>query len=177
MQDYYEPQDSISIQTRDYKGTFELSERRNRSYRLVSATYAYHTRHHQKHVDNCNSAIECTELEDAKPEELFQRTSLVTDVVLKRGGQVYNHSLFWSSFSLHRNNEPKGGLAESIDEHFCSFQNFITEFASAAGSQFGSGCAGLVGENDHLIIASTPNHINPLINNTELSKTILSWLE
>ncbi len=64
--------------------------------------------------------------------------------------------------------KPKGGgksnerLLNKIIADFGSFENFVAEFKTAATSQFGSGWASLVLENNQLKVTRIGNAENPL---------------
>ena len=59
---------------------------------------------------------------------------------------------------------PNGELAEAINNEFESFDQFKTDFAKAAATQFGSGWAWLcVHKDGKLEICATANQDNPLM--------------
>ena len=59
--------------------------------------------------------------------------------------------------------EPRGGLADAINEAFGSFDDFKAAFAKAGATRFGSGWAWLcVGSDGKLVVTSTPNQDNPV---------------
>jgi Fe-Mn family superoxide dismutase len=64
--------------------------------------------------------------------------------------------------------EPTGKLAEAINKTFGSFEEFKTQFASAAATRFGSGWAWLVVHDNNLIVTSTPNQDNPTMDIAEV---------
>jgi superoxide dismutase, Fe-Mn family len=148
------------------------------AYKLAQLDYAYdalepyidretmelhHSKHHQKYVDSFNNAVKDTIWQDKTPEEIFPVISKVPDAVANNAGQVYNHNLFWKSMAPFRNSLPIGPLSESIHKQFGSIDAFQKEFFQVAASQFGSGWAWLLKQGDRLIITSTSNHINPLM--------------
>jgi Fe-Mn family superoxide dismutase len=59
-------------------------------------------------------------------------------------------------------------LADDINETFGSFDKFKEEFAKAAVSRFGSGWAWLVVSEGKLVITSTPNQDNPIMDVAEV---------
>ena len=60
--------------------------------------------------------------------------------------------------------EPTGELASAIKGAFGSFQEFKSQFSTAAATRFGSGWAWLVKKSDgSLMVTSTPNQDNPLM--------------
>ena len=71
----------------------------------------------------------------------------LTGAVRNNGGGYYNHCLFWSILNPQGGGNPTGQIAEAINKHFDSFENFKDKFSSAAASQFGSGWAWLCAQN------------------------------
>ena len=61
------------------------------------------------------------------------------------------------------NNAPSGELANAINAAFGSFEDFQKAFADAAVNQFGSGWAWLSVQDGKLVVSSTPNQDNPLM--------------
>jgi Fe-Mn family superoxide dismutase len=72
---------------------------------------------------------------------------------------------------------PSGELAKSIDKHFGSFESFKEQFSNAAATRFGSGWAWLVKKGDDLVITSTPNQDNPLMDIAEVKGTPILGLD
>ena len=67
----------------------------------------------------------------------------IRTAVRNQGGGHYNHSLFWQMLKKD-GGEPKGALAQAIDQQFGSFSAFKEDWTKAAVGQFGSGWAWLV---------------------------------
>ncbi|SMO40885.1 superoxide dismutase, Fe-Mn family [Gracilimonas mengyeensis] len=138
----------------------------------------HHTKHHQGYTNKFNNAIEGTDLEDQDIEEIFSSVSKHSTAVRNNGGGFYNHSLFWSILAPNAGGSPDGELAEAIDKAFGSFDAFKEEFASAAGSRFGSGWAWLIVNADgELEITSTPNQDNPLMDVADVQGTPILGLD
>ena len=72
------------------------------------------------------------------------------------------HSLFWKNLALPNQGggEPKGALAEKINQEFGSFERFKKEFSQAALSVEGSGWAALIfdKESQRLLIMQIEKH-------------------
>jgi len=64
--------------------------------------------------------------------------------------------------------QPEGDLQKAIVATFGSYQNFKEAFTKAALTRFGSGWAWLVKQGDGLVISSTPNQDNPLMDLAEV---------
>lgn len=131
----------------------------------------HHGKHHQAYVGKLNDAIAGTELEGQSIEELMSNVSKHSTAVRNNGGGHFNHSLFWSVMSPNGGGEPTGKLAEAINKTFGSFEEFKTQFASAAATRFGSGWAWLVVHDNNLVVTSTPNQDNPTMDIAEVKGT------
>lgn len=131
----------------------------------------HYTKHHAGYVSKLNAAVEGTELEGKSFEELFASVSKYSPAVRNNGGGAYNHDLFWTIMGPNKGGEPSGELAEAINSAFGSFEKFKDEFANAAATRFGSGWAWLVVSNGKLVVTSTPNQDNPLMDIAEVKGT------
>ena len=137
----------------------------------------HHGKHHQAYVGKLNDAIAGTELEGQSIEELMSNVSKHSAAVRNNGGGHFNHTLFWSVMSPNGGGEPTGKLAESINKTFGSFEEFKTQFASAAATRFGSGWAWLVVHDNNLVVTSTPNQDNPTMDLAEVKGTPILGLD
>ena len=132
----------------------------------------HHGKHHQAYVTNLNKALEGTDAAKLSIEDLCKNISKYAVAVRNNGGGHYNHSLFWSILSPNGGGEPTGDLAVAILNTFGSFAEFKTKFAEAGTTRFGSGWAWLsVTSDKKLVISSTPNQDNPLMDVTEVKGT------
>lgn len=89
--------------------------------------------------------------------------SSYSTAVRNNGGGHYNHDLFWNIMSPGGSSSPSGALLDAINASFDSFDNFKEQFSNAALTRFGSGWGWLVEQNGKLVIGSTPNQDNPLM--------------
>ena len=137
----------------------------------------HHGKHHQAYVGKLNDAIAGTELEGQSIEELMSNVSKHSAAVRNNGGGHFNHTLFWSVMSPNGGGEPTGKLAEAINKTFGSFEEFKTQFASAAATRFGSGWAWLVVHDNNLVVTSTPNQDNPTMDIAEVKGTPILALD
>lgn len=126
------------------------------------------TKHHGAYTSNLNSAITGTPAENRTIEEIMSKISSLPVAVRNNGGGFYNHNLFWELMSPMGGNSPTGKLMDAIIKDFQSFENFKIEFAKAAIGRFGSGWAWLVKQENKLLITSTPNQDNPLMDVAEV---------
>ncbi|PLX10591.1 MAG: superoxide dismutase [Marinilabiliales bacterium] len=162
------------------------------SFKLPELDYAYnalephidartmeihHTKHHQAYVNKLNDAISGTSLEGKSLEDIMSNISSASAGVRNNGGGHFNHSLFWKVLSPNGGGEPEGELKDAINSAFGSFENFKDQFSNAAATRFGSGWAWLVKTNSGLVITSTPNQDNPLMDVAEVQGTPILGLD
>ncbi|SMC69059.1 superoxide dismutase [Pedobacter africanus] len=132
----------------------------------------HHGKHHQAYVTNLNKALEGKPEANQSIEEIVKNISKFPVAVRNNGGGHYNHSLFWEVIGPNKGGEPKGELADAINTAFGSFAEFKTKFAEAGATRFGSGWAWLsVGADKKLVVSSTPNQDNPLMDIAEVKGT------
>ncbi len=128
----------------------------------------HHSKHHGGYTKKLNSAIEGTPLAGKPIEDILKEVSKHPAGVRNNGGGYYNHNLFWENMAPNAGGKPSGDLAKAIDKHFGSFDDFKDKFSQAAASRFGSGWAWLINRQGELIITSTPNQDNPLMDVAEV---------
>lgn len=132
----------------------------------------HHGKHHQAYVTNLNKALEGKPEANQSIEEILKSISKFPAAVRNNGGGHYNHSLFWEVIGPNKGGEPKGELADAINAAFGSFADFKTKFAEAGATRFGSGWAWLsVDADKKLVVSSTPNQDNPLMDIAEVKGT------
>ena len=128
----------------------------------------HHGKHHAAYITNLNAAIAGTEADNMSIEDLCKNISKYPVAVRNNGGGHYNHSLFWVLMTPGGMKAPTGDLASAITSTFGSFDEFKSKFAAAGTTRFGSGWAWLVVSEGKLVIGSTPNQDNPLMDLSEL---------
>ena len=131
----------------------------------------HHDKHHAGYTNNLNAAVEGTELAGKSIEELLTGVSKLSTAVRNNGGGFYNHNLYWDVIAPGGANAPTGVLSDAINESFQSLENFQEAFTKAALTRFGSGWAWLVLQNNKLVVSSTPNQDNPLMDVAEVQGT------
>ena len=138
----------------------------------------HYSKHHAAYTANLNKAVEGTPLEGKSIEEIFAGISSQPAAVRNNGGGFYNHNLFWAMMAPNAGGEPTGELLKAINGAFGSFADFKTKFSTAAATRFGSGWAWLVKQADgSLVVTSTPNQDNPLMDIAEVKGTPLLTLD
>ncbi|MGF1584937.1 MAG: superoxide dismutase [Bacteroidales bacterium] len=128
----------------------------------------HHTKHHAAYTNNLNAAVENTELDGKSIEEIMNNVSKYSVAVRNNGGGFYNHNLFWEVMGPNGGGEPTGELMSAIKSEFGSFETFKDEFSKAAATRFGSGWAWLVVRDGKLVVSSTANQDNPLMDIAEV---------
>ena len=124
----------------------------------------HHGKHHAGYTNKLNAAIAGTDLEGKTIENILKNLDMNNAAVRNNGGGYFNHSLFWEIMGPNCGGRPEGQLAASIEKDFGSFDEFKSNFSSAAGTRFGSGWAWLcVDLNGGLEVCSTANQDNPLM--------------
>jgi len=129
----------------------------------------HHDRHHNTYVTNLNAALEGhADLQGKSIEDLIANLDAVPEsirtAVRNNGGGHANHSLFWLIMSPNGGGQPKGKLADAINNELGGFDKFKEEFTKAGATRFGSGWAWLsVDKNGKLVVSSTPNQDSPIM--------------
>ena len=124
----------------------------------------HHSKHHNGYTTNLNNAVSGTPMAQQSIEEILKNLNLDNKAVRNNGGGYYNHRLFWNIMSPDGGGSPNGELAEAINNEFDSFDQFKSDFAKAAATQFGSGWAWLcVHKGGKLEVCATANQDNPLM--------------
>ncbi|MCU0453634.1 MAG: superoxide dismutase [Bacteroidetes bacterium] len=131
----------------------------------------HHGKHHAAYVTNLNKALEGAEHGSKSLEELMGMISKLPAAVRNNGGGHWNHSAFWQWMKPNGGGSPSGDLAAAINRDFGSFDKFKELFANAGMTRFGSGWAWLVKQGEKLVVSSTPNQDNPLMDIAEVKGT------
>lgn len=137
----------------------------------------HHDKHHAGYVNNLNKAVEGTEMATKSLDELVMNVSKYPVAIRNNGGGHWNHSLFWTLMKQNGGDEPTGVLADAIKSSFGSFAEFKTQFSNAGATRFGSGWAWLVVQNGKLVVGSTPNQDNPLMDVSDFKGTPVLGLD
>ncbi|KOH42559.1 superoxide dismutase [Sunxiuqinia dokdonensis] len=156
------------------------------SFELPKLSYAYdaleplidartmeihHSKHHAAYTSKLNDAVNGTELEGKSIEELLANVSKHSTAVRNNGGGFYNHNLYWEIMAPGGATQPEGDLLKAITDSLGSVDKFKDAFANAAATRFGSGWAWLVKQGDSLVVSSTPNQDNPLMDVADVKGT------
>lgn len=131
----------------------------------------HYTKHAAAYTKNLNEAVLAEYKKQANPgiEKLLNEISNYSQKMRNNAGGHYNHELFWQLMTPKANTLNDGDLSKAIISDFGSAEAMKKRFEDAAKSRFGSGWAWLVKTTDNkLVIGSTPNQDNPLMNVSEL---------
>ncbi|WP_339739905.1 superoxide dismutase [uncultured Sunxiuqinia sp.] len=131
----------------------------------------HHSKHHAAYTSKLNDAVNGTELEGKSIEELLGNVSKHSTAVRNNGGGFYNHNLYWEIMAPGGASQPEGELLKAITDSLGSVDKFKDAFANAAATRFGSGWAWLVKQGDSLVVSSTPNQDNPLMDVADVKGT------
>ena len=107
----------------------------------------------------------------------MKNISKASAAVRNNGGGHYNHSLFWKVMKPGGGGLPSGDLAAAINRDFGSFDTFKEQFNNAGATRFGSGWAWLLVHDGKLVVTSSPNQDNPLMDVAEVKGTPILGLD
>ncbi len=141
----------------------------------------HYSKHAAAYAKNLNEAVgaENVNTQQTTVEQLLAGISKYSVKMRNNAGGHYNHELFWKCMApSSASGMPSGKLKDAIEKDFGSFAAFQTGFNEAAKTRFGSGWAWLVMSTDKkLIIGSTPNQDNPLMDVSALKGMPLFGLD
>ncbi len=126
--------------------------------------------HYNKHAaaysKNVKEAAKEEGVDMGRPlEEVLGSITKFSAKMRNNAGGHYNHEMFWKLLKANSGSKPQGAFLSTIERDFSTLDNFKEKFSAAAKSKFGSGWAWLVyTKNKQLVITSTSNQDNPLMN-------------
>ena len=136
----------------------------------------HHSKHHNAYVTNLNNAVVGTDAESKSIEDICKEISKYPAPVRNNGGGHYNHSLFWTILS-GTPSSPSAKLEAAIAADLGGMDKFKEEFNKAATTRFGSGWAWLSVKDGKLVVSSTPNQDNPLMDVADVKGTPILGLD
>lgn len=140
----------------------------------------HYTKHAAAYAKNLADAVAAENVDTAKMklEDVLKNISKYSMKMRNNAGGHYNHEMFWEIMSPKADRQTAGKLNDAILRDFGSMEAFKTQFADAAKNRFGSGWAWLVLTNDKkLVVSSTPNQDNPLMDIAEVKGQPLLGLD
>lgn len=126
----------------------------------------HHDKHHQAYITKLNEAVaKEASLQKMSLEQLVKNISKhpesVKTAIRNHGGGHWNHSFFWTL--LKTNTKPTANMEKAINESFSSMEQFKKDFEKASMGVFGSGWAWVIKDGNKLVITTTANQDNPLM--------------
>lgn len=128
----------------------------------------HYDRHHRAYFNNLIAATQDTPLADENITNILANVSQHSPAVRNNGGGYYNHNIYWNCMSGSSSGKPTGELATAIDKDFGSFDKLKEQMTQAGITRFGSGFAWLIVKDGKLVVTSTPNQDNPLMDVAEV---------
>ena len=134
----------------------------------------HYSKHAAAYASNLRDAAKEEGVDTAQPlEQVLANISKYSTKMRNNGGGHYNHELFWSILgqpaAAGPEAGPEGALLKAIKTSFGSYEAFVSQFEAAAKTRFGSGWAWLlVDATGKLVVSSTPNQDNPLMDVAEV---------
>lgn len=128
----------------------------------------HYRKHHQAYIDTLNAALKpYPSLQGKSAEELCREVATLPEeirgVVRNAGGGHWNHTRFWAWMTPKSSGPPFGRVADAINTSFGNLTAFKEAFSRAATGVFGSGWTWLVKDGSRLVLMTTPNQDNPLM--------------
>lgn len=146
---------------------------------ISSTTIGFHYgKHHRAYVDNLNKAIGGTELANKSLEDVVKATAADPSrvAIFNNAAQDWNHTFYWSGMRPNGGGVPPGAIADRIKDAFGDYTKFRQEFVDAAVTQFGSGWAWLVQDQDKkLKVLKTANADTPMAHGMNCLLTCDVW--
>ncbi len=127
-----------------------------------------HGKHHAAYVNNLNAALEKhPELQGKSAEDLIKDLNALPEgiraAVRNNGGGHVNHTMFWQLMGPNGGGAPTGKVADAINGAFGSFDAFKEQMNKGGATRFGSGWVWLVDAGGRLVVESTANQDNPMM--------------
>ncbi len=131
----------------------------------------HYSKHHAAYVNNLNKAIKAAALEGKSLEEIFKNVSTYGDAVRNNSGGHFNHRFFWKVLSPIKS-QPSEKLKKDIENTFGDMDKFKKMMNAEGLARFASGWVWLVVTPEKkLVICSTPNQDNPLMDIAQVKGT------
>ncbi len=129
----------------------------------------HYGKHHKGYYKKFLNALEGTPVKGKSLTYILSNIDKYDAGVRNNAGGYYNHWVYWDNMSTEGGGKPGKILRDEITSAFGTWDNFVSEFNDAAGSQFGSGWAWLIlTKEGELEITNTPNQDNPLMSITDM---------
>ncbi len=128
----------------------------------------HHGKHHAAYVNNLNAALkDHGDLQSKSAEDLIKDLAVLPEsirtAVRNNGGGHVNHTMFWQIMGPKGGGAPTGKVADAINGAFGSFDAFKEQMNKGGATRFGSGWVWLVDAGGKLVVESTANQDNPMM--------------
>lgn len=140
----------------------------------------HYTKHAAAYAKNLADAAvtENVNTQQQSIQDLLRNISKYSPKMRNNAGGHFNHELFWKLMTPNSAGRPQGKLAAALDSAFGSFDAFKSQFSDAGKNRFGSGWAWLTKTYEgKLVVSSTPNQDNPLMDVAEVKGIPLLGLD
>ena len=140
----------------------------------------HHGKHHAAYVNNLNAALEKhPDLQGRTAEDLIKDLNALPEAirtaVRNNGGGHVNHTMFWQLMGPKGGGAPTGRVADAINGAFGSFDAFKEQMNKGGATRFGSGWVWLVDNGGKLVVESTANQDNPMMEGKRPIMGIVVW--
>ncbi|MBR1652179.1 MAG: superoxide dismutase [Alloprevotella sp.] len=133
----------------------------------------HHGKHLQTYVDNLNKLIAGTEFEGKTLEDIVCSAS---GGIFNNAGQILNHELYFTQFTLGGIALTDGLLKKQIEKQWGNLEAFQSDFEAKGVGLFGSGWIWLSTQADgELVITQEPNAGNPVATGLKPLLTFDVW--
>lgn len=136
----------------------------------------HYVKHHGTAVDTLNKAIAGTDAEHKTLEGLLANISAYPATTRNSAGSHYNHSQFWQVLSPVKTT-PSAELAAAINNSFGSLDACKEKMNQEGITRFGSGWSWLIVRDGQLMVTSTANQDNPIMDIAETRGTPLLGID
>jgi len=127
----------------------------------------HYAQHHASYTKGFNEAAKALGIVEKPVRDILANISAYPEALRNNGGGYLNHVLFWNMMSPAGGGNPSGILQEAINRDFQTAEAFKEKFNNAARTVFGSGWAWLIIKDGRLMITTTQNQDNPLMDVAE----------
>jgi Fe-Mn family superoxide dismutase len=137
----------------------------------------HYGKHHQTYVTNLNKLVPGTPFENMSLEDVILLSYQKSDYmgIFNNAAQIWNHTFYWQCLAPKNTTKISDYVQDKLITTFGSLENFLSQFKDACISQFGSGWAWLVLDNDQLKIVKTSNADLPMTKGQKALFTCDVW--
>ena len=142
------------------------------SVRTISFHYG---KHHAGYVKKLNGAIKGTPWASKSLEQIILGSYGKDDFLFNNAAQVWNHTFYWHSLKPGGGGRPTGDLAAGMVAQFGSVETCLQQLQEASAKRFGSGWSWLCLKDGKLVVVSSSNALNPMVDGMKPLLTIDVW--